>query len=34
MVDFNHFTEKAQAAMSIAQGLALSAHHQSIDSEH
>jgi ATP-dependent Clp protease ATP-binding subunit ClpB len=34
MVDFNRFTEKAQGAVSTAQGLALSAHHQAIDSEH
>ncbi len=34
MVDFNRFTEKAQAAINIAQGLALKAHHQNIDSEH
>jgi ATP-dependent Clp protease ATP-binding subunit ClpB len=34
MVDFNRFTEKAQTALNVAQGLALKAHHQSIDSEH
>ncbi len=33
-VDFNRFTEKAQAALSYAQGLAAKSHHQQIDVEH
>jgi len=34
MVDFNRFTQKAQEALSIAQGLALKKHHQQVDTEH
>lgn len=34
MVDFKRFTENAQAAVNIAQGLAIKSQHQTIDSEH